>query len=112
MRTELDQAMDSTMASLTAEGAMLALGAIERFGVTLPTIAAAPPALSYYFAHYANEHRDAVFLVAGDERLTFGAVYAAAERTARALVAGHGIARGDRVGLMAGNRHEFRKYNI
>ncbi len=103
MRTELDVAMDSTMAALTGPDGMLALGSAERFGVTLPTIAAAPPALSYYFAHYANEHRDAVFLVAGTERLTFGEVYAAAERTARALVGGYGIARGDRVGIAMRN---------
>ena len=103
MRTELDLAMDSTMAALTAPDGMLALGSVERFGVTLPTIAAALPALSYYFAHYANEHRDAVFLVAGDERLTFGEVYAAAERTARALVGGYGIAKGDRVGIAMRN---------
>jgi long-chain acyl-CoA synthetase len=103
MRTELDAAMDSTMAALTAPDGMLALGSVERFGVTLPTIAAAPPALSYYFAHYANEHRDTVFLVSGDERLTFGEVYAAAERTARALVGGYGIAKGDRVGIAMRN---------
>ncbi|HXH15293.1 MAG TPA: class I adenylate-forming enzyme family protein [Sphingomonas sp.] len=103
MRTELDAAMDSTMAALTAPDGMLALGSVERFGVALPTIAAAPPALSYYFAHYANEHRDAVFLVAGDERLTFGEVYAAAERVARALVDGHGITKGDRVGIAMRN---------
>ena len=103
MRTELDAAMDSTMAALTAPDGMLALGSVERFGVKLPTIAAAPPALSYYFAHYANEHRDAVFLVSGDERLTFGEVYAAAESTARALVGGYGIAKGDRVGIAMRN---------
>ncbi|RXD04007.1 AMP-dependent synthetase [Sphingomonas sp. UV9] len=95
--------MDSTMAALTAPDGMLALGSAERFGVTLPTIAAAPPALSYYFAHYANEHRDAVFLVAGDERLTFGEVYAAAERVARALVDGHGMTKGDRIGIAMRN---------
>ena len=103
MRTELDAAMDSTMAALTAEGAPLALGSVERFGVTLPTIAAAPPALSYYFAHYANEHRDLTFLVAGDERLTFGEVHAAATRVARALVAAHGVAKGDRIGIAMRN---------
>jgi long-chain acyl-CoA synthetase len=103
MRTELDLAMDSTMAALTAPDGMLALGSVERFGVKLPTIAAAPPALSYYFAHYANEHCDAVFLVSGAERLTFGEVYAAAERTARALVGGYGITKGDRVGIAMRN---------
>ena len=103
MRTELDAAMDSTLGALTAAGAPLALGSVERFGVTMPMIAAAPPALSHYFAHYANEHRDATFLVAGDERLTFGAVHAAATRVARTLVAAHGIATGDRVGIAMRN---------
>ena len=103
MRTELDAAMDSTMAALTAPGGMLGLGSIERFGVTLPTIAVAPPALNAYFAHYAGEHRDQVFLVAGDERLTFAEVEDAAERVACALVSAHGIQRGDRIGIAMRN---------
>ena len=103
MRTELDAAMDSTMAALTAPGGMLGLGSIERFGVTLPTIAVAPPALNAYFAHYAGEHRDQVFLVAGDERLTFAEVEDAAECVACALVSAHGIQRGDRIGIAMRN---------
>ncbi len=103
MRTELDLAMDSTMAAMTGEGAPLALGSVEKFGVALPVIAAAPPALSYYFAHYCAEHRDTVFLVSGEERLTFGAVHAAATRVARALVAHHKVAKGDRIGIAMRN---------
>ncbi|MEG3163235.1 class I adenylate-forming enzyme family protein [Sphingomonas sp. PB2P19] len=103
MRTELDQAMDSTMAGMTAADGPLALGSIERFGVTLPTIATAPPALPYYFAHYADQHRDLTFLVAGDERLTFGEVHAAAERVARALVGEHGVRKGERIGIAMRN---------
>ena len=34
MRTELDRRMDATMAALTGEGGMLALGSAERFGVS------------------------------------------------------------------------------
>ncbi len=103
MRTELDQAMESTMAALTAAGGPLALGGLERFGTTLPTIGTAPPALPYYFAHYANEHRDLVFLVAGQERLTFGEVHAAAERVARALVSAHTVVKGERIGIAMRN---------
>ena len=103
MRTELDRRMDATMAALTGEDGMLALGTAERFGVALPTIAAAPPALPAYFAHYCAQHADATFLVAGEERLTFAEVHAAATRVATALVATHGIGAGDRVGLAMRN---------
>ncbi|MDP1027962.1 class I adenylate-forming enzyme family protein [Sphingomonas sp. KR1UV-12] len=102
MRTELDRRMDDTIAGLTAAGGMLATGGVERWGTTLPMIAAAPPSLPAYFAHYCTQHRDLEFLVAGEERLTFGAVYTAADRVARALV-GRGIGRGDRVGIAARN---------
>ena len=103
MPTELDRRMDAVMAALTAPGGQVPLGSVERFGVTLPTIAAAPPTLPAYFAHFANEHRDATFLVAGEERLSFGQVHDAARRVAQALVGGFGIARGDRVGIAARN---------
>ncbi|MEH3099268.1 class I adenylate-forming enzyme family protein [Sphingomonas adhaesiva] len=103
MRTELDQQMDAVMATLTAEGGPLALGQVERFGRTLPYIAAAPPTLPAYFAHFCTQHRDVEFLVAGEERLTYGQVHDAATRVAHALVDGYGIAKGDRVGIAARN---------
>ncbi|WP_445191381.1 class I adenylate-forming enzyme family protein [Sphingomonas sp. Tas61C01] len=103
MRTELDRRMDATMAALTGPDGMLALGSAERFGVTLPTIAAAPPSLPAYFAHYCAQHADATFLVSGEERLTFAEVHAAATRVAQALVGTHGIVVGDRVGIAMRN---------
>ncbi|MEH3036786.1 MAG: class I adenylate-forming enzyme family protein [Sphingomonas adhaesiva] len=103
MRTELDQQMDAVMATLTAEGGPLALGQVERFGRTLPYIAAAPPTLPAYFAHFCTQHRDVEFLVAGEERLTYGQVHDAATRVAHALADGYGIAKGDRVGIAARN---------
>jgi acyl-CoA synthetase (AMP-forming)/AMP-acid ligase II len=107
MRTELDRRMDATMAAVTGtngqgDGGMLPLGSIERWGTTLPTIAVAPPSLAAYFAHYCAEHRDVPFLVSGEERLTFGEVYAVALDVAGAL-AGRGIGRGDRVGIAMRN---------
>src|SRR3546814_15020364 len=66
-------------------------------------IASAPPALPHYFAHYCREHADATFLVAGDERIAFAEIHAEAERVATALVAGFGIAKGDRVGIAMRN---------
>ena len=103
MPSELDRMMEAGVARLTAPGAPLALGMIERDGVTLPMIATAPPALPHYFAHFCAEHTDKTFLVAGAERLTFGAVYAEARRVAAALVDGFGVERGDRVGIAMRN---------
>lgn len=102
MRTELDARMDATMAAVTGEGGLLPLGSIRRWGVDLPVIAAAPPSLPAYFAHFAAEHADATFLVAGPERLTFAEVFAVAGRVAAGLVA-RGIAKGDRVGIAGRN---------
>ncbi|WP_260597628.1 class I adenylate-forming enzyme family protein [Sphingomonas endolithica] len=99
MRTELDERMDDGVAGLIATA--LPLGSIELNGVTLPMITAAPAVLPDYFAHYCNEHRDATFLVAGDERLTFGQVYAEAQKVAHSLVGE--IAKGDRVGIAMRN---------
>ncbi|MGR6329418.1 class I adenylate-forming enzyme family protein [Sphingomonas sp. XXL09] len=103
MRTELDQRMDATMAALTAPGGMLALTQVERPWGSLPAIAAAPPSLPLYFTHYCAEHADKTLIVAGAERLSFAETYALAQRVARALVAGYGIGKGDRVGIAMRN---------
>ncbi|OWK29192.1 class I adenylate-forming enzyme family protein [Sphingomonas mucosissima] len=103
MKSELDLKMDATMAALTGEGGPLALGSIERFGQTLPIIAAAPPTLPAYFAHYSQQHAATEFLVAGAERLTYAEIYAKAQEVASALVSGFGVKKGDRVGIAARN---------
>ncbi|MBB3347373.1 class I adenylate-forming enzyme family protein [Sphingomonas sp. BK069] len=103
MASELDRRMDAVMAALTGDGGQLPLGRVERFGRTLPMIAAAPPTLPAYFAHFCQQHRDVEFLVAGDERLRFGSVHDLATRAARALVTGYGVRRGDRVAIAARN---------
>ncbi|MFT3978629.1 MAG: class I adenylate-forming enzyme family protein [Sphingomonas bacterium] len=103
MKTELDLKMDAVMAAMTAEGGQLALGEVERFGRKLPMIAAAPPTLGAYISHFCAQHEAAEFLVAGDERLTFGQVHAVATRVAAALAGGFGVKKGDRVGIAARN---------
>lgn len=103
MRTELDQRMDAVMAAMTGEGGALALGSVERFGQTLPFITAAPPTLNAYFAHFAAQHAEGEFLVAGTERLTYAQVYAAATRVAASLAGGYGVKKGDRVAIAARN---------
>ena len=103
MPTELDRRMEAGLAALSQPGGPAALGTIERDGVTLPVMASAPPTLAHYFAHYAAQHRDTVFLVSGEERLTFGEVHEHGLAVARALVAVHGVKRGDRVGIAGRN---------
>ena len=103
MPTVLDQRMDAVFAALTAPGGQMPLTQVTRDGRDYPAIAVAPPALTYYFAHFCNEHADKTFLVAGEERLTFAQVHAIAQNVARALVAGFGVAKGDRVGIAMRN---------
>ena len=103
MKTELDLRMDAVVAAITGEGGQLPLGEVERFGRTLPMIAAAPPTLPAYFAHFCAQHGATEFLVCREERLTFAQVHAAAERVAAALVGVHGVRKGDRVGIAARN---------
>src|ERR1700709_1022727 len=103
MPSVLDGRMDDGIGKLTGDGAPMALVEVTAGGRTeTPALAAAPPSLAHYFAHYCAEHADATFLVSGDERLTFAQVYAEAQRVANALVAG-GLARGDRVGIAMRN---------
>ncbi len=103
MPSKLDLRMDAALAALTGEGAPLALGSVNVAGVDMPLITGVPQTLPPYFAHYSAEHADKTFLVAGDERLTFGTVYAAATQVAHALVATHGVQPGDRIGIAMRN---------
>jgi long-chain acyl-CoA synthetase len=103
MASELDKMMDAAAATITADGGPLALTTFEKFGQKLPMIAVAPPSLPAFFAHFCNEHKDKEFLVDGDQRLTFGQVYAAARVVAGGLVEGHNVQKGDRIGIAARN---------
>ncbi len=103
MPSELDRRIDDGIAALTALNGQMPVVPVELKGLSYPTIAVAPPALSYYFAHFSTLHGDKTFLVSGDERLSFAEVYALAQQTARALVDGCGVKPGDRVGIAMRN---------
>ena len=103
MPSKLDLRMDAALAALTGTGAPLALGTVTVEGIELPLITGVPQTLPPYFAHYSADHADKTFLVAGDERLTFATVYAAATQVARALVATHGVQPGHRIGIAMRN---------
>jgi long-chain acyl-CoA synthetase len=103
MPSELDRMMDEGLAGVTGAGGPAQVATLEQGGLTLPVIAAAPPTLAHYIRHFCAQHGDATFLVAGEERLSFAQTLAEAEAVTRALVAGHGIAKGDRVGIAMRN---------
>lgn len=103
MRTELDNALDDVVARLTAPGAMLETVPFERYGRQLPMLKNAPPSLPVLFEMFCAQHGDKEFLVDGEIRMTFAQTYAAARAVAGALVAGHGVQKGDRIGIAARN---------
>ncbi|MBK6800068.1 MAG: acyl--CoA ligase [Novosphingobium sp.] len=103
MASELDIALNSVMDRLTAVGGPLETVPFRRFGRDLPMLKFAPPTLVQYFDMFCAQHGAAEFLVDGEIRLTFAQVHAAARTVAGGLVAGHGVRKGDRVGIAARN---------
>jgi long-chain acyl-CoA synthetase len=103
MPSAMDLSLKRHLEAYLAPGSPLELGTIERFGTELPLFKNAPPSLVHYFAHYCAQHGDAIYLVDGDLRLSFAETFAAARRLAGALAAGHGVQRGERVGIAARN---------
>lgn len=103
MATELDRDIQRISEQLTQPGQMFETKPIERRGVEMPAFVNAPPSLAHYFAHFTNQHKDTLFIVDGDQRLTFGEIYAAASAVAHGLVTRHGMRKGDRVGIAARN---------
>ena len=104
MPSVLDGRIDRAIANLSGPGGPLPLGEFTLpSGVAVPMIAAAPPTLIGYFAHFCAQHGDADFLVDGDERMSFAQAHAAARQVAHALVGGYGLKKGDRVGIAMRN---------
>ena len=103
MLTQLDRDLAKVMDGLTAPGGMLATTPFHAFGRDLPMIAAAPPTLGAYFTQFCTFHGAREFIVDGDVRLTFAQTLEAARIAAGGLVAGHGLQKGDRIGIAARN---------
>lgn len=100
MPTELDQRYDAVLAAVTGPGGRVVVGEdaagrrmVTNFPATLPAFFKTFCAL--------NGHVEAV--IAGEERLTFADLDRISDDLARALVARHGIAKGDRVGIAMRN---------
>jgi long-chain acyl-CoA synthetase len=104
MPSVLDTRIDEAIANLSVPGGPLPLtDHVLPSGVSVPSIAAAPPTLIGYFAHFCGHHGDADFIVDGSERLSFAQAHAMATRIAHALVADFGVQKGDRIGLAMRN---------
>ncbi|WP_447751643.1 class I adenylate-forming enzyme family protein [Sphingopyxis fribergensis] len=107
MPSALDLRLEAAYNLITGPGGPIQVGSVERFGHQLPFITTAPTNLADYVAFFAAQHGDATFLVEGDERLSFKQVYMAARQVAAGLVEGHGVQRGDRVGLAMRNANAW-----
>ena len=103
MPSQLDIRIKKAVETITAPGAPMALTVHHAYGVYLPMVASAPPALSHYFAYFCAQHGDATFIVDGDERVSYAQAYSSALAVAVALVRAHGVKKGDRIGIAMRN---------
>jgi long-chain acyl-CoA synthetase len=103
MPTDLDRAIEATLARLITDDGPLSLSYVEKFGQQLPYLNKAPATMGDFFTAFCAMHNDKEFLIDGDKRITFGQCYAAARELAGGLAEGYGLQVGDRVGIAARN---------
>lgn len=103
MPSQLDLAIDATIARLMANDGPLTITHTEKYGVQMPIFAKAPGNMPDYLAFFCATHGDKEFLVDGELRLSFAETYAAARTLAGGLVEGHQLKKGERVGIAARN---------
>jgi long-chain acyl-CoA synthetase len=103
MPTDLDRAIEATVAKFMANDGPLTVGYVEKYGHQMPYLTKAPANLRDYYDGFCAMHADKEFIVDGDRRLTFGECHAAARTLAGGLVEGYGLKVGDRVGIAARN---------
>jgi acyl-CoA synthetase (AMP-forming)/AMP-acid ligase II len=107
MKSALDTAIDNVVSVITGPGSQLEVGKAVIRGAELPVFTAAPPSMREFFAYFFALQAPREFLVFGEERSTFGEVYARALKIAAALQHRHGIAKGDRVAIAMRNYPEW-----
>lgn len=91
------------MADATAPGAEFALTRIYRDGIELPSIQTPDASLCAFMDVACRRHGEAIFLVDGDEQISFRQASAMSQSVARGLASGWSIRKGDRVGLAMRN---------
>ena len=100
MPSELDQRYDAVLAAITGPGGQIVPGKDE-LGRTI--VANFPATLPVFFKTFCALNGQVEALIAGEERLTFADLDRISDDLARALVARHGVAKGDRVGIAMRN---------
>jgi len=103
MPSQLDLAIDATIARLMDNDGPLSITYAEKYGVQMPAFAKAPGNMADYLAFFCATHADKEFLVDGDIRSSFAETYGAARALAGGLVEGYGLQKGERVGIAARN---------
>ena len=105
MPSQLDLDLERVFERHSGPGGLLETAPVEveRFGVAMPLLVQAPPALPQFFAYFCATNGEKEFIVDGEVRLTFAQAYAAAREAAGGLVAGHGVQPGEFVGIAARN---------
>jgi long-chain acyl-CoA synthetase len=103
MPTDLDRAIEATLARLTTDEGPLSLSYTEKYGQQLPYLNKAPANMRDFFTAFCAMHSDKEFLIDGDMRVSFAECYASARELAGGLSEGYGIQVGDRVGIAARN---------
>nr|WP_314442171.1 class I adenylate-forming enzyme family protein [uncultured Sphingomonas sp.] len=100
MPTELDQRYDAVFAAVTGPGGRIVVGEdaegrriVSNFPHTMPA----------FFKTFCAMNGAVEAVIAGEERLTFADLDRISDDLARALIARHGIAKGDRVGIAMRN---------
>ena len=95
MPSQLDLDLERAFERHYAPGGLLETKPVrvERFGVEMPMLVQAPPALPQYLAYFSMQNAEKEFLVDGDVRLTFAQAYAAAREAVACDQPAHCLAR-------------------
>ena len=100
MPSALDIRYDEVMARVLGSGGRLEAAPDSEGRLYVTTL---PGTLPGFFDAFCALMCEVVAVVAGNERLTFAALNVAANDAARALIANHGVKKGDRVGIAMRN---------
>lgn len=107
MLTELDKALDATIAAITGEGGQLPVAKGVVRGVEMPVFVAGPPTMREFVEAFGALNGAKEFVVYREERYTLGEIVAQGKRIAAACQARYGLAKGDRVAIAMRNYPEW-----
>ena len=100
MPSELDRKFDAVLGAVIGPGGRVQMGTDEQGRAIVVNL---PPTLPGLFDAFCSLHGDKEAVIADGERLTFAELNPVADRLARVLAGGWGIAKGDRVAIAMRN---------